>query len=138
MISKIKTSRIELINVDTVVKDKSFQATSQPIFAGEMMVVIKMIDNLSSLDVAIIDIASLGSPLEIKELGINILVLKPALLSECFSKLVIPSLYDVNFLIKPTPVSLLPSVHVHILLLGLLLLLLFSTVHIHIVSILYL
>jgi hypothetical protein len=102
------------------------------------MIVVEVVDDLSVLDVAVVNVTSLSSPLKVVELRVNILVLKPALLEESPSQLMVASLDDVHLLVVPASVSLLPSRHVDIVLPILLLLFLFPAIHVYIVTILYL
>jgi hypothetical protein len=119
-----------------VLKNKSLESTSQSIFAGEMMIVVKMVDALAVLDIAKIDIACLGSPLEVEKLRIDVFVLKPPLVSQSLPQLVVSSFHDVNFLVVTATVSFLPSRHVHILLFLLIIFLFLSAVNVNVISVL--
>lgn len=103
-----------------------------------MVVIVEVIDDLAWLDIAEVDITSLGGPLEVEEFGVDILILKPPLFSEGAAQLVIATLDDVHLLVEPTPIALLPGSHVDILLLVILLLFLLCTIHIDIIPVLYL
>ena len=103
-----------------------------------MVVIVEVIDDLSWLDIGEVDIASLGGPLEVKKFGVDIFIFKPPLFSEGAPQLVVATLDNVYLLIEPTSVPLLPCSYIHILLPAFLLLLLLRTVHIHVITILYL
>ena len=103
-----------------------------------MVVIVEVVDDLSVLDVAVVNVAGLGGPLEVIELRVDILVFEPAFLVERSSQLVIASLDYVHLLVVPTPVSLLPGCHVDVVLPVLLFLFFLPAIHIHVVPILYL
>jgi len=101
------------------------------------MIVIEMIYNLPRLDTPKINITSLCGPLQIIKLTINILILIPSFISQCFSQLIISSFYYKYFLIVTTSISSFPCGHIDVLLFCVLLLLLLCAIHVDIVSIFY-
>ena len=101
------------------------------------MIVVEVINHLPMFYVAKVNITSLGGPLDIVELGVDIFIFEPTFLGECFSQFMISSLDDVHFLIVTTSVSFFPGCHVNIILSIILILFLLTTVYIDIISVFY-
>lgn len=117
-------------------EDEGLEPAGKAVLAGEVVVVVEVVDCLSRLDVGEVDVAGLRGPLEVEEPGVYVLILEPALLGEGATQLVVAPLHDVHLLVEPTPVPLLPSRHVDVLLPVFLLLFLLRTVHVHVVPVL--
>jgi hypothetical protein len=119
-----------------VLNDEGLEPARESVLAGQMMVVVEVIDYLSWFNAAEIDVAGLGRPLQVKEPRVNIFILKPSLFCERSTQLIVAALDDVNFLIVATAIALLPGDHVDVLLLVVLFLFLLPTVHVNIVTVL--
>jgi hypothetical protein len=119
-----------------VLNDEGLEPAREAVLAGQMMVVVEVIDGLAWFNAAEIDIAGLGRPLQVKEPRVNVFILKPSLFCKRSTQLIVAALDDVDFLIVATAIALLPCYHVYVLLLVVLFLFLLRTVHVNIVTVL--
>jgi hypothetical protein len=109
LVSKIIALGIETIGVNAEAKRECSESASKSVFAGEVVVVVEVVDALAVLEGHKVDVADAGGPLKIVIGRPHIFVLHPSSVDQTLPQLGISSFHDEYLRVEGDSVPTLPG-----------------------------